>query len=171
MLTRLYTAKASKITNDLQTPANLVALALKWKQQQQKSIIRLLIYYQQLQAPNSSQLLYTLSKETPPIICLRHHSKGGTRLKFEPWKVRIHTQNAPQSHSKCFLKDIWILKSSCSLKSPILVTDNENPTRRDVWKLQCNFWWPEVVTGNNSLHSVSAMTCHFTAGMIWANVM
>ena len=43
---------------------------------------------------------------------------GGTRSKYKPWKVRIHTQNASQRHFYCFLKDIWILKSSCSLKSP-----------------------------------------------------
>ena len=41
-----------------------------------------------------------------------------TRSKFESWKVRVHTQNASQSHLHCFLKDIWILKSGCSLKSP-----------------------------------------------------
>ena len=43
---------------------------------------------------------------------------SGTRLKFESWKVGNHTQNASQNHFYCFLKDIWILKSSCSLKSP-----------------------------------------------------
>ena len=32
--------------------------------------------------------------------------------------MRIQTQNASQSHSYCYLKDIWILKSGCSLKSP-----------------------------------------------------
>ena len=48
-----------------------------------------------------------------------HISLGGTRLKFESWKVKNHTQNASQQHFYCFLKDIWILKSDCSLKSPI----------------------------------------------------
>ena len=41
-----------------------------------------------------------------------------TQWKFESWKVRIHIQNASQSHFYCFLKDIWTLKSSCSLRSP-----------------------------------------------------
>ena len=44
---------------------------------------------------------------------------GGTRLKFESWKVKNHTQNASQHHFYCFLKDIWTLKSDGSLKSPI----------------------------------------------------
>ena len=43
------------------------------------------------------------------------HIMGGTRLKFETWKVRIHTQNASQSHFYCFVKEI--LKSGFSLKS------------------------------------------------------
>ena len=43
---------------------------------------------------------------------------GGTRLKSESWKMRIHTQNASQSHFYCSLKDIWTLKSGSSLKSP-----------------------------------------------------
>ena len=42
----------------------------------------------------------------------------GTGLKFESWKVRIHTENASQSHFYCFLKGIWIPKSGCSLESP-----------------------------------------------------
>ena len=42
----------------------------------------------------------------------------GTRLKFESWKLRIHTKNASQSHFYCFLKDMWILKYSYILKSP-----------------------------------------------------
>ena len=41
---------------------------------------------------------------------------GGTTLKFESWKVRIHTQNAPQSYFYCFLRDFWILKSCCCLE-------------------------------------------------------
>ena len=45
-------------------------------------------------------------------------SMNRTRLKFESWQVRIHFQNASQNHFYCFLKDIWILKSGCSLKSP-----------------------------------------------------
>ena len=43
---------------------------------------------------------------------------GGTKLKFESWKVRIHNQNASQKHFCCFLKNIWILKAGCHLKSP-----------------------------------------------------
>ena len=43
---------------------------------------------------------------------------GGTRLKSESWKIRIHTKNASWRHFSLFLKDFWILKSSCSLKSP-----------------------------------------------------
>lgn len=31
---------------------------------------------------------------------------GGTRLKFESRKVRIHTKNASQTHFYYFLKDI-----------------------------------------------------------------
>ena len=49
---------------------------------------------------------------------------GGTRLKYESWKVRIHTQQASLtlSHYCCFLKDIWILKSSVAWKVlPMLV--------------------------------------------------
>ena len=42
----------------------------------------------------------------------------GIRIKFESWKVRIHTQIASQSHFYCFLRDIWILKSGYSPKSP-----------------------------------------------------
>ena len=34
----------------------------------------------------------------------------------ETWKNQA--QNASQRHFHCFLKDIWILKSGCSLKSP-----------------------------------------------------
>ena len=45
-------------------------------------------------------------------------SKSRTRLKFESWTLRIHTQNATQSHFYCFVKNTWILKSGCSLKSP-----------------------------------------------------
>ena len=43
---------------------------------------------------------------------------GGTGLKFESWKVIIHTQNASECHFDCSLKDTWILKSGCSLKCP-----------------------------------------------------
>ena len=43
---------------------------------------------------------------------------SGTGFPFEPWKVKMHTQNASQHHFDCSLKDIWILKSSCTLKSP-----------------------------------------------------
>ena len=42
---------------------------------------------------------------------------GGTRLKFEFWKVSLHAQNTFQSHFYCLLKGIWILKSRCSLSS------------------------------------------------------
>ena len=42
---------------------------------------------------------------------------GGTGLKFESWKVENPPQNASQHYLQCFLKEIWILKSSCSLKS------------------------------------------------------
>ena len=43
----------------------------------------------------------------------------GTRFKSESWEVRNCAQNASQHHFDCFLKDCWILKSSCSLRSPI----------------------------------------------------
>ena len=43
---------------------------------------------------------------------------GETGLKFESWNVKNHTKNAFQNHFYCFLKEIWTLKSSCSLKSP-----------------------------------------------------
>ena len=43
---------------------------------------------------------------------------GGTRLKFKSRKVRNHSKNASQNHFYCFLKEIWFLKSGCSLKSP-----------------------------------------------------
>ena len=50
------------------------------------------------------------------------HSRGGwggeTWLKFEPWKVQNHIQNVSQHSFYCFLKEIWILKSSYSQKSP-----------------------------------------------------
>ena len=42
---------------------------------------------------------------------------GGTRFKFESW----NTPNASQRYFYCFLKEIWILKYSCSLKSLIHV--------------------------------------------------
>ena len=45
-----------------------------------------------------------------------YFSMGGTRLKSESSKVRNHTHNASQHHFYCFLKDIWMLKSGCSLK-------------------------------------------------------
>ena len=54
-------------------------------------------------------------------------SMGGTRLKFDSWKVRKHTQNASQNllffsfFFFFFLTafwDIWFLKSGCSLKNP-----------------------------------------------------
>ena len=55
-----------------------------------------------------------------------------TRLQCESWKVRLYTQNAFQSPPPpppflnsifyCFLKEIWILKSGCSLRSPIHAT-------------------------------------------------
>ena len=44
---------------------------------------------------------------------------GGPSLKLECWKVRFHAQTTFQSHFYCSLKDIWVLKSSCGLKSPI----------------------------------------------------
>ena len=43
---------------------------------------------------------------------------GGTGLTSESWKVKNGTKNASQNLFFFFLKDIWILKSSCSLKSP-----------------------------------------------------
>ena len=43
---------------------------------------------------------------------------GGTRFKFESWRVRNRTQNAHWYHFYRFLIHIWILKSGCSLKSP-----------------------------------------------------
>ena len=50
--------------------------------------------------------------------CLASLLVGRTRLKFESCRAKYHTQNASQQHFCCFLNDIWILKSSCSLKSP-----------------------------------------------------
>ena len=47
------------------------------------------------------------------------NNMGGTGLKFETWKVKNHTQNASHHHFYCFLKEIWILKSSYGLKRPI----------------------------------------------------
>ena len=43
---------------------------------------------------------------------------GGTRLKFESWKVQNPIQNASGHCFYCFLKEIWILKSGYSQKSP-----------------------------------------------------
>ena len=43
----------------------------------------------------------------------------GTSLRSESWKLRNRTWNASQSHFYCFPKDIWILESGYSLKSPI----------------------------------------------------
>ena len=43
---------------------------------------------------------------------------GGTGLKSESWRVKDHIQNTSQQHFDCFLKEIWILESSCSLGSP-----------------------------------------------------
>ena len=48
---------------------------------------------------------------------------GGTGLKFESRQGKNHTQSAPQRHFYCFLKEIWILRSGCSLKSPIRATE------------------------------------------------
>ena len=44
---------------------------------------------------------------------------GGTMLKFESRKVKIHTQNATQSHVLLLSERFWILKYCRSLKSPI----------------------------------------------------
>ena len=50
-------------------------------------------------------------------VCRSVHM-GGTRLKFESWKVRNDTQDASQNIFITFW-NIWILKSSCAcLKSP-----------------------------------------------------
>ena len=62
--------------------------------------------------------LTLISKKRPDTLALCAHIIGGTRLKFESWKRRNHTQNASQSRNYCFVKDIWILKPGCSLKSP-----------------------------------------------------
>ena len=45
----------------------------------------------------------------------------GNKLKFESWKLRIHTRTAcqTQSHFYCFLKYLLIPKSGCGLKGPI----------------------------------------------------
>ena len=38
----------------------------------------------------------------------------------DSWKVKNHTQNASGHHFYCFLKEIWILKPACNLKSSTL---------------------------------------------------
>ena len=42
---------------------------------------------------------------------------GGTGLQFESWMVENHTQNASEHYFCCFLKEIWFLKSGCSLET------------------------------------------------------
>ena len=59
------------------------------------------------------------------VCMLSQKSIGGIRLNSESWKVRYHTQNAPQHVFRCF---IWILKSNCCLKTygnerPIVTTN------------------------------------------------
>ena len=59
---------------------------------------------------------------------------GGKRLRFESWKVRNHTQNVSQHHFYCFLERkkrcIWILKSSCILRSPTHDSSWQRPRRK-----------------------------------------
>ena len=65
---------------------------------------------------------------------------GGTRLKLESRKLRIRTRNASQRQLYCSLKDIWILKSGCGLKSP---TEAGNRLPRG------NLWQPWVLRDGN----------------------
>ena len=60
-----------------------------------------------------------LSCKAVPVITPCYCSMGGTALTFESWKAQNHIQNASQHHFCCFLREIWILKSGCSQKSPI----------------------------------------------------
>ena len=50
--------------------------------------------------------------------CLPAECMGGTGLEFESRKIKYRTQNASQQHFYCFLKEIWTIKSSSSLKCP-----------------------------------------------------
>ena len=52
---------------------------------------------------------------------LYHYNICGTGIKSESWQVKNHTKNASKYHLNCFLRAIWILKSGCSLESPIHV--------------------------------------------------
>ena len=61
-----------------------------------------------------------------------NQTMGGTGLKFESWKVEINSKYIPTTHSYCFLKEIWFLKSGSSLKSPPMppkkkTKQNQNP--------------------------------------------
>ena len=47
--------------------------------------------------------------------------RGGTTSKFESWKVQNHIQDASQHIFYCFLRELCILKSGYSWKSPIHV--------------------------------------------------
>ena len=51
--------------------------------------------------------------------------------------MRIHTQNASQSHFHCFLKGIPILKSGCSFKSPTNVFKCIQELSQDSFLVDC----------------------------------
>ena len=68
---------------------------------------------------------------------------GWERLKFESWKVKTNTQNASQRHFYCFLKEIWILKSSCSWKSPTRACPFTWTDSWQTWQLAQHLCYPE----------------------------